>query len=256
MGKRIERFDKYMTFKGLNDNKVTKDLSLSIGTLGKSRKENRDISDRNVELILKFYNDLNGVWLLTGEGSMLKEKVKDSSTYVIQEEEPVEYLNYKIKFIEEPKNTENLCPVYEDVVTFGGINGYGADMSGVEYPSSYIEDPKGYLRGATACVLHRGDSMKEYPNGIYLAVKRLHELDTRFLIPGEAYMIETDEYRVTKRIRLNDDDTITLHSTNEECYANGKLIHQPFEVALSDIRGLYRVLRYGITKYGEVVEFK
>lgn len=71
MERKIERFDKYMKYKGLNDNKVTNSLGLSIGTLGKSRKENRDLSDRNIENILKFYTDLNRTWLLTGEGEML-----------------------------------------------------------------------------------------------------------------------------------------------------------------------------------------
>lgn len=74
MERRIERFDKYMETKGLNDNKVTNQLGFSVGTLGKSRKENRDISDRNIELILNFYTDLNRVWLLTGEGEMINSK--------------------------------------------------------------------------------------------------------------------------------------------------------------------------------------
>lgn len=61
-----------MKYKWLNDNKVTVQLKLSVGTLGKSRKEGRDLSDKVIELILNFYNDLGRVWLLTGEGSMLK----------------------------------------------------------------------------------------------------------------------------------------------------------------------------------------
>lgn len=73
--RRIERFDKYMTFKGLNDNKVTVDLGLSNGTIGKSRKDGRDLSDRVIEQILNFYTDLNKVWLLTGEGEMLNKKI-------------------------------------------------------------------------------------------------------------------------------------------------------------------------------------
>lgn len=69
--KKISRFDKYMSFRGLNDNQVTRDLHLSVGLLGKSRKDNRDLSDRVVERILNFYTDLSRVWLLTGEGEML-----------------------------------------------------------------------------------------------------------------------------------------------------------------------------------------
>lgn len=69
--RRIERFDIYLKHKGLNDNIVTNDLGISIGTIGKSRKEGRDLSNRVIELILNFYTDLSRRWLLTGEGEML-----------------------------------------------------------------------------------------------------------------------------------------------------------------------------------------
>lgn len=70
--RKIDRFDKYMKIKQLNDNKVTVDLGLSVGVIGKSRKDGRDLSDKTIENILNFYGDLNRVWLLTGEGEMLK----------------------------------------------------------------------------------------------------------------------------------------------------------------------------------------
>lgn len=79
--KRIERFDKYLSYKGLNDNIVTNDLGLSVGTIGKSRKDGRDLSDRVVELILNFYTDLSRVWLLTGEGEML---VADTTPRIVE----------------------------------------------------------------------------------------------------------------------------------------------------------------------------
>ena len=67
----IDRFDLYMKHKGLNDNKVTNQLKLSNGTIGKSRKDGRDLSDRVIEIIEKFYLDLNPEWLRTGVGEML-----------------------------------------------------------------------------------------------------------------------------------------------------------------------------------------
>lgn len=67
----IERFDLYMKCNGLNDNKVTTQLMLSNGTIGKSRKEGRDLSDRVVEKIEKFYTDINPEWLRFGTGEML-----------------------------------------------------------------------------------------------------------------------------------------------------------------------------------------
>ncbi len=82
----IERFDKYMEYKGLNDNKVTKQLDLSNGTIGKSRQPGRDLSERVIEKIEKFYVELNPDWLRTGRGEMILpqqekalaiEKIKD-----------------------------------------------------------------------------------------------------------------------------------------------------------------------------------
>lgn len=72
--RRIDRFDKYMKYSGLNDNKVTIQLGLTVGVIGKSRKEGRDLSDKVIEEILNYYTDINRIWLLTGEGNMLKEQ--------------------------------------------------------------------------------------------------------------------------------------------------------------------------------------
>ena len=69
----IDRFDEYMQVRRLNDNKVTLQLGLSNGVIGKSRKPGRDLSDKVIEKISKFYTDLNRAWLLTGEGEMLRE---------------------------------------------------------------------------------------------------------------------------------------------------------------------------------------
>ena len=90
--RRIERFDKYLSFKGLNDNIVTNDLCLSVGTIGKSRKQGRDLSDRVVELILNFYTDLSRVWLLTGEGEMIVSRSgdKQAEVAIIESNEEIE----------------------------------------------------------------------------------------------------------------------------------------------------------------------
>lgn len=67
----IDRFDKYLNYKGLTDYKATQELDISKSLLAKSRLENRDISAKTVRKILEKYSDINRVWLLTGEGDML-----------------------------------------------------------------------------------------------------------------------------------------------------------------------------------------
>lgn len=94
--KRIERFDKYMKVKGLNDNRVTVEVGLSVGTLGKSRKINRDLSDKVIEQLLNFYTDLDRTWLLTGNGEMLKKQATSTNHSVSIAGEEVKENNISI----------------------------------------------------------------------------------------------------------------------------------------------------------------
>lgn len=70
--RRIERLDKYLSFKGISEYRATIDAGLSKGTIGKSREISRDLSNKVVEKLVEVYSDLNKVWLLTGEGEMLR----------------------------------------------------------------------------------------------------------------------------------------------------------------------------------------
>lgn len=78
MRERFERFDKYMRLKGLNDNQVTQQCSLSQGLLGQVRTGKSDLGPASINKILKIYQDLNKVWLLTGEGPMLTSDLSGS----------------------------------------------------------------------------------------------------------------------------------------------------------------------------------
>lgn len=80
--RRIDRLDEYAHIKSINDNKITKDCGLSLGTLGKSRKPGKDISLNTARRILDAYTDLNREWLLTGRGPMFEYDIKpDFVTY-------------------------------------------------------------------------------------------------------------------------------------------------------------------------------
>lgn len=77
----FERLDKYMEYKGLNDNKLTVEAGISVGLIGKGRKRG-GLSQENIAKILYSYPDLNANWLFRGEGNMIIEDQIFSSSEV------------------------------------------------------------------------------------------------------------------------------------------------------------------------------
>ena len=205
--RKIERFDKYMEAKGLNDNKVTNELSLSVGLLGKSRKENRDLSDKVIEQILNFYTDLNKVWLLTGEGEMLQ-----SGTHCA-----------------ETTDVANKIPLLPVSAQGGSLNDFVVSVK--ESDCERIISP---IKDAEYAMTVTGDSMEpEYPSGSQILIKRVNE--RAFIDWGRVYVLDTCNGSVIKRLFPSEDrDKEICKSINPE--------YPPFEVSLADVYGVYRVL--------------
>ena len=85
--RRIDRFDKYLEFKGITDYRATIDAGLSKGTIGKSREKGRDLSNKSVEKLVEVYSDLNKAWLLSGSGNMLNSSSPQAVTTTLSAEE-------------------------------------------------------------------------------------------------------------------------------------------------------------------------
>ena len=224
----IDRFTKYMKIKGLSDNKVTIDLDFSVGTLNKSRKENRDLSSKNIDKILNFYQDINKVWLLTGEGEMLKTNTQDDQIKEIPLEEAHNY----------PEGS--LIPYFGETQTKGGLDNYQIPTDIVEYPTSMIKAGDIFIK-ATSAIKHIGESMAEYPSGCVLFCRQVEDMS--LLVNGSIYVIETSEYRVTKKI-YNLEDAIRAYSTNTETYPDCALVYAHFDIPKSKIMRMHKVLGY------------
>ena len=67
----FSRLDKFMQYKGLNDNKITVQTHIAVGTLGKQRRSGKGLSYESIVKILNTYPELSPSWLLLGKGEML-----------------------------------------------------------------------------------------------------------------------------------------------------------------------------------------
>lgn len=202
-----------MAFRGLNDNKVTVQLSLSVGTLGKSRKEGRDLSDKVIEKILNFYTEINKVWLLTGEGEMLNSNQPRTESLEVKTEMATSVL---------------LIPISAQG---GSLNEFVVSVK--ESDCERVVSP---IRGADFAIQVSGDSMApEYPNGSRVFIKKINE--RAFIEWGKTYVLDTCNGTVIKTLVPSDDkDSVRCISINPDP------IYAPFDVRFEDMYGLYKVM--------------
>jgi hypothetical protein len=221
-------------------NEILTELKISANELGallgKKRSQviydildnskNVGISLKMADMICEKFPQFNKSYLLTGEGEMLKGNIG---------------------------NSKKLIPFYDDAATIGGTNEQVADTRGITSPSEYI-DAGDWFKNATAAIRHYGDSMTEYPSGCILALKEVHE--RQLVLWGGDYVIETNEYRITKRVqRGKSDEYIKAYSTNTETYSDGQLIHEPIDIAWESITRILLVLGYVVKKGGGTIVF-
>lgn len=208
MREKMSRFDNYMKYKGLNDNQVTVECKLSQGLLGQARNGKSDLGNSTINKILNTYQDLNRVWLLTGEGEMIQEE----STYEFK------------------KTTHSGIPYYEDLpVSAGQIEVLLQEAN----PTGYIDIPG--LR-AQALFPVVGCSMKPEINpGDVVGVESINNWD--MIDPDKIYMIITNDDRMIKHLEIDDDDPEVLWCVSPN--------YKRFRISKCNIKAIYRICYVG-----------
>lgn len=220
-----ERLLEFISYKDMEKAVFERECGLSNDAVSKMGNNTRTST---LDKISNKFPELNISWIRTGEGEMLKENAQSLTE-------------------------KNLIPFYDDVSSIGGTNEIEASLDGISAPSDYI-DTGDWFKEATAAVRHYGDSMVEYPQGCILALKEVKERS--LMVWGRDYVIETIEYRVTKRIQSGiDAKHIKAYSTNMGSYPDGRLIHEPLDIAWSHVRRIYAVLGYVVKKNGGNIIF-
>ena len=167
--------------------------------------------------ILNVVDELSPEWLLTGKGSMLKSSTaqKDDVKAVKPENDD------EIKYV-------RLLPLYAQG---GSLNDFTVSVK-----DSDCEKVLSPVKGADFAIQVQGDSMApEYPSGSMILIKKINE--SAFIEWGKVYVLDTENGSVVKKVVPSDKEGfIRCVSINPDpSYA-------PFDVPLSSVYGIYRVL--------------
>lgn len=202
-----DRLTKFRQYKKLGQGKFEKLSGLSNGYLTQLRKAP---GSEKLQRILSAFPDLNRAWLLTGEGEMLTG---------VQTEQTIQSSTDDI----------HLIPLLPVSAQGGSFNDFVVSIK--ESSCEKIISP---IKGADYAMSVSGESMApEYPSGSQILIKRINE--KAFIDWGRVYVLDTCNGTVIKRLFPSDTaDKVLCRSINSE--------FPPFEVLLSDVYAVYRVL--------------
>lgn len=217
----IDRLDKYMQQRGINDNQVTVRANLSVGLLSNARKGNHDLGRKSIDKILNCYQDIDRVWLLTGEGEMLTkprrigeliEELYESGEINNISEQVIREHSHNRKHKKEERT--NGIPLFELEAT-AGFSALYRDLSSAA--SDYISIPN--LPPVDGAIYARGDSMSPLIASGDIVIFKKVELHPDNIIWGSIYIIsytlDGDDFTVLKYIRHSSrDGYIRLESYN------------------------------------------
>lgn len=199
---------------GLSQSNFAESLGLKQGSYSDiERGRTKSVSDGVIKLISNIYN-IDGDWLLTGQGEMINEKEGHIPTSQSSSKE-----NFK------------LVPMYSlDVV--GGINNEECDTMG--FITGYM--PFVNAKEKDIAVMVTGQSMyPTYPSGSIVQIRKI-ESWREYLEYGQVYIIELkDGRRLIKEVRKGGDKlSFNLVSHNSRFDEN--------EISIDFIRSVWLVL--------------
>lgn len=200
-----ERIMSYIRYKNISVRAFEKTCGLSNGYV---RSIEQTIMPAKIKTISLNFPELNIGWLLTGEGEMLRGAPAAT--------------------LAEQAVTVLLLPVSAQG---GSLNDFVLSVR--EDDCEKVISP---VRGVDFAMQVTGDSMApEYPNGSRIFIKRINE--KAFIEWGKTYVLDTCNGSVIKRIVPSENKGFI------KCVSiNTDPIYAPFEVSMSDIYGIYKVL--------------
>jgi hypothetical protein len=220
-----KRLNDFISYLGMSVSQF--EQSIGVGNaFVKNTNERMRNSSKN--LIATRYPELNMDWLMKGRGEMLKPISNTINSYGNNSANAINgnatIISTSQKRYKEQISKENDGIVSETNETLNNI---------------HIGD---LFKEATSAIINNDDSMREYPLGAIIILKRL--TDDNNILWGNNYYIETCDYKIIRRVQKNNDKQITAYSSNEKTNQDGTLIHSPIIIPKKSIISISSVLGY------------
>lgn len=201
------KLKEYFENKGITQSEIAEKLGVSKAYVNALFTGKRAFGKKQAEAWVNLFG-LSASWLLTGEGDMLTgEQTIQPST----------------------ESDIHLIPLLPVSAQGGSLNDFVVSIK--ESSCEKIISP---IKGADYAMSVSGESMApEYPSGSQILIKRIDE--KAFIDWGRVYVLDTCNGTVIKRLFPSETaDKVLCKSINPE--------FPPFEVLLSDVYAVYRVL--------------
>ena len=206
MAKIGKELRKYFESQGIKQTEVAQRLGVKPPYITKIFSDEREIGKNQIEKWITQFG-FNKVWLLTGEGDMLTNN----------------------ETLPEQTHDTYRIPLLPISAQGGAFNDFVVSVH--ESECERVISP---IKNADFAISIQGDSMApEYPSGSQVLIKRINE--RAFIEWGKTYVLDTCNGSVVKNLYPADDpNKVICKSINPD--------FPPFEVSLSDVYGVYKVL--------------
>mgnify|MGYP001500452440 CR=1 FL=1 len=212
-----DRLHKVMNALGLTDYRVYTDVpGITKNMMVKLRNgETKDASSGILEPFCKYYKQVNPIWLLTGEGSMLVDEVNKEAPVVASEK------------------TKGAVPYYGDLPVSAGKQDLATILSNMK-PTGWINLPG--MPSSIGAFPVIGCSMEpDIKPGDFISIIEVDRWER--LDPDKTYMIITHDDRMIKHLSVDDNDDEILWCISPN--------YPKFKIDKSEIVAIYRVTFHG-----------
>lgn len=197
---------------------MEKTIGASKGVLSRAINNGTDIQSKWIQIIVENYPRYSTEWLLTGRGEMLKTN-RTSVEYTPSKDQSEQHKDTKIPTYKQEKRTPIAHPATVPgegipLIPFEAMAGaLTEEQTVLEYECERYIVPA--FSGADFLITVKGDSMlPTYKSGDLVACKRV-PMSERFFQWNKAYVVDTNQGPLIKRIKPAGGSNLYLISDNE-----------------------------------------